>query len=82
MEFEVSLVPQSLRNNISILTHGQIHLSSLPQMIPPPPMESALLGMTDALLAQAFLFNSTAHPGPNDALHCGGGEAKSTRLLP
>lgn len=32
-------MPQSLRNNISILTHGQIHLSSLPQMIPatPPP---------------------------------------------
>lgn len=80
---EVSLVPQSLRNNISILTHGQIHLSSLLQMIlPPPPIESALLDMTDALLVQAFLFNPTVHPGPKDVLHCGGGEAKSTRLKP
>lgn len=79
----MSLMLQSLRNNISILTHGQIHLSSLPKMIlPRPPVESALLGMTDALLAQAFLFKPTVHPGPKDVLHCGGGEDKTTRLKP
>lgn len=52
-------MPQSLRNNISILTNGQIHLSSLPRRSPPPqpPIESALLDMTDVQLVQAFLFN-------------------------
>lgn len=77
-------MPQSLRNNISILTHGQIHLSSLPQMIPAtPPLELALLDMTDVLVVQAFLFNphSPSRSKRCSALWGRGGQNNQTLAL-